>query len=90
MLTKLKPNGYICILDIPDKDKEKLYKENLKKEFSFEEFKKKYKKNKHIFYRKSFFRDLANKNNLKLKIFKHNSDYNKNSKYRYNLILKFK
>ena len=90
MLTKLKTNGCICILDIPDKDKEKLYKEKLKKEFAKEDFKAKYKKNKHIFYKKSFFKDLASKKNLKIKIFKHNSDYNKNSKYRYNLILKFK
>ena len=55
MLTKLKPNGYICILDIPDKDKEKLYKENLKKEFSFEEFKKNIKRINIFFIEKVFF-----------------------------------
>ncbi len=90
MLTKLKYKGYICILDIPDKEKENLYIKRLKKEMGKNEYEKKYKKNKHFFYEKTFFKRLAIENNLEFKIFKHNSEFNKNSKYRYNLILRFK
>lgn len=90
MLTKLKYKGYICILDIPDKEKENLYISRLKKEMGKNEYEKKYKKNKHFFYEKIFFKKLAIENNLEFKIFKHNSEFNKNSKYRYNLILRLK
>ena len=90
MLTKLKPKGCVCILDISDKEKEYLYIKRLKKEMGKQEYKKKYEKNKHLFYKKTFFKDFANKNNLELKIFKHSSKFNKNSKYRYNLTLRSK
>ncbi len=90
MLTKLKNKGCICILDIPDKDRENLYIKRLKKEMGEREYKKKYKSIKHFFYKKTFFKNFANKNDLEFKIFNHNSEFNKNSKYRYNLILKFK
>ena len=90
MLTKLNTNGCICILDIPDKERENLYIKRLKKEMGLKEYKKKYKKIKHLFYKKIFFKNLAQKNDLKFKIFKHNSEFNKNSKYRYNLVLRFK
>ena len=90
MLTKLKKKGFIFILDIPDKEKENLYIKRLKKEMGTKEYKKKYEKNKHMFYKKEFFKDFAIKNNLEFKIFKHNSEFNENSRYRYNLILRFK
>ena len=90
MLTKLKNKGCICILDIPDKEQENQYIKKLKKEMGKDEYKRKYGKNKHIFYKKTFFKTFANENNLEFKIFKHNSEFNKNSKYRYNLILRIK
>ncbi len=90
MLSKLKTTGIICILDVPDKDMEKSFKFKLKKELGNYEYKKKYKKTNHLFYKKSFFKDIAIENNLNIKIFKHSSKFNLNSKYRYNLILKFK
>jgi len=90
MLSKLKPEGSICILDVPDKNKEKMFIKKLKKKIGNEKYKMKYAKNKHLFYKKIFFRDLAKKNNLEIKIFKHNSKYNENSEYRYNVIFKIK
>ena len=85
MLTKIKTKGYICILDIPDKSKEKVFIRKLKKEVGIEEYKKKYEKNKHIFYQKSFFKNFAKKNKLKVEIFDHYPISSENSKYRFNV-----
>ena len=88
MLKNLKLNGNICILDVPNAEKEKLFIKKLKKEIGISEFKKKYEKNKHIFYKKSFFKEFAKKNKLKILIFDHYPIYSENSKYRYNVIFK--
>ena len=66
MLTKLNKKGYICILDVPNKDKEKKFIKKLRKELGIKEFQKKYEKNKHFFYKKSFFKYFAKKNKLSI------------------------
>ena len=88
MLTKLKTKGCICILDVPDKDKEREYIKKLKKEIGIIEYERKYKKNKHTFYKKSFFKMIAKKKKLKVEIFDHYPIYSENSKFRYNVIFK--
>jgi len=90
MLTKLNKKGYICILDVPNKDKERKFVKKRKIALGIKEFKKKYEKNKHFFYKKSFFKDFAKKNNLSVRIFDHFSEFNENSKFRYNVIFKLK
>ena len=90
MLTKLNKKGYICLLDVPNKDKEKNFIKSRKGALGIKEYKKKYEKNKHFFYKKSFFKDFAKKNNLSIRIFDHFSSFNENSKFRYNVILKSK
>jgi|TARA_B110000444_G_scaffold260660_1_gene308516 cyclopropane fatty-acyl-phospholipid synthase-like methyltransferase len=90
MLSKLEDNGYIYILDVPDKDKEKKYVKQLVGKIGATEFKKKYGMCSHLFYKKSFFRDIAKKNHLKIKIFNQNFKYYENSKYRYNVIFQKK
>lgn len=86
MLSRLKTNGYVYILDIPDRDKEHVFKERLIKKFGSKEYKKKYGSYTHLFYKKSFFKDLAKKNNLEIKIINQNFKNYENSKYRYNVI----
>ena len=90
MLTKLKPEGHICILDVPDKNKEKIFIKKLKKKLGNREYKSKYSSYKHLFYKKKFFKDLAKTKNLDIKIFQHSSKYNENSEYRFNVIYKIK
>ena len=90
MLTKLNKKGYICILDVPNKDNERNFIKNRKKILGIKEYKKKYEKKKHLFYKKSFFKDFAKKNNLSIRIFDHFSSFNENSKFRYNVIFKSK
>jgi len=90
MLTKLNKKGYICLLDVPNKDKEKNFIKSRKGALGIKEYKKKYEKNKHFFYKKSFFKDFAKKNNLSIRIFDHFSSFNENSKFRYNVILRSK
>ena len=90
MLSKLKDNGYIYILDIPDKDKERVFKKQLINTIDSKEYKKKYRLHTHLFYKKLFFRTLAKKNNLKIKIFNQSYKPYHNSKYRYNIILQKK
>ena len=88
MLSKLKYKGIICIFDISDKTKEQSRVKEIKKKLGVKKYKIKYTKNKHLFYSKTFFKELAKKNNLNIKIFKHSSKFNENSEYRYNVILK--
>ena len=88
MLSVLNSKGYICILDVPDNKKKKKYYEKIKKLLGTKKFEKKYRKYKHTFYNKSFFKNLAKENNLQIKIFNHKYKYNENSKYRYNVIFK--
>ena len=88
MLSKLKNNGYICILDVPDKEKEQIFKKRLISEIGIKEYKKKYGVYTHLFYKKSFFRILAKKYNLKIKIYNQNFKFYKNSEYRYNIFFK--
>ena len=90
MLSRLKDNGYICILDVPDKDKEQKFKKRSNNKIAIKEYKKIYGVFTHLFYKKSFFRTLAKKNNLKIKIFNQNFKSYENSKYRYNIIFQKK
>ena len=90
MLSNLKSKGIICILDISDKTKEQSRVKEIKKKLGVKKYKIKYAKNKHLFFSKTFFKDLAKKKNLNIKIFKHISKFNENSEYRYNVILKKK
>jgi len=90
MLSNLKVNGFICILDVPDKDKELIFKKRLINKIGIKEYKKKYGVYTHLFYKKSFFKALAKKNNLKIKIFNQNFKPYENSKYRYNIIFQKK
>ena len=90
MLSNLKTMGVICILDISDKSKEKIRVKEIKKKLGNKKYKIKYAKNNHLFYSKTFFKNLAKKNNLNIKIFKHSSKFNENSEYRFNVIYKIK
>ena len=90
MLSKLKDNGYIYILDVPDKDKEKIFKKRLINKIGISEYKKKYGVHTHLFYKKSFFKTLAKKNYLKIKIINQSFKCYENSKYRYNVIFQKK
>ena len=86
MLLNIKYKGYILILDVPDKEKEKIYKSKIKKAMGIKNYKKHYGNHEHFFYKKSFFKKIAKNNNLKVKIFTHRLRLNENSKYRYNVI----
>ena len=88
MISNIKFKGYILILDVPDKEKEKIYKSKIKKAMGIENYKKHYGAHEHFFYKKSFFKKLAKNNNLNVKIFSHSLKFNENSKYRYNVIFK--
>ena len=88
MLSKLKDKGYIYITDVPDKDKEQIFKKHLISKIGNKEYKKKYGVYTHLFYKKSFFKNFAKKNDLKVKIFNQNFKYYVNSKYRFNIIFK--
>ena len=90
MLSNLKNKGIICILDISDKSKEEIRLAEIKKKIGNKKYQIKYAKNKHLFFSKTFFKDLAKKNNLNIKIFKHSSKFNENSEYRFNVIYKKK
>tara|TARA_B100000767_G_scaffold125759_1_gene119900 strand:- start:940 stop:1770 length:831 start_codon:yes stop_codon:yes gene_type:complete len=90
MIKNLKSNGSIFITNIPDKDKEQLFKKELINQIGIKEFKKKYSYHTHLFYKKLFFKQIAKKNNLKIKIFNESLKFSKNFKYRYNVILKKK
>ncbi|MDC0968024.1 class I SAM-dependent methyltransferase [Alphaproteobacteria bacterium] len=87
MISNLKDDGYLLILDIPDKAKEKVYKKKIKSVIGSLEFKIKYLHHSHLFYEKSFFKNLAMKYNLKVKIFNQNYKAYTNSKFRYNVLL---
>lgn len=87
MISNLKDEGCLLILDIPDKTKEKVYKKKIKSIIGSCEFKKKYLHHSHLFYEKSFFKNLAKKYNLKVKIFNQNYKAYSNSKFRYNVLL---
>lgn len=88
MLKTLKVNGQICILDIPDKNKEVSYKKNLIKILGNKLYKSKYKTANHLFYKKKFFKDIANVNKLEIRIQNQNFKLYENSKYRFNVYLK--
>ena len=85
MLSKLKEKGYICILDVPDKDKEQIFKKRLINKIGNKEYKKKYGIYTHLFYKKSFFKNFAKKNSLKVKILNQSFKSYENSEYRYNI-----
>ena len=88
MIKNLKSDGSIFIINIPDKDKEHLFKIDLIKELGIKEYKKKYSNHTHLFYKKLFFKKIAKKKNLKIKIFNERLKFSKNFKFRFNVILK--
>jgi len=88
MIKALKTNAQIIILDVPDKDKEISCKKNLIKILGNKEYKRKYTTTNYLFYKKKFFRDIANINKLKIIIKNQNFGLYKNSKYRFNVYLK--
>lgn len=90
MLLNLDNKGYICILDVPDRDKELKYKKELIGLIGNVEYKKKYGNNTHLFYEKKFFRNFGKKNNLKTYIYNQNYRFYKNSKFRYNIFFQKK
>ena len=90
MLLNLDSKGYICILDIPDKDKEQKFKKELINQIGSKEYKIKYGNNTHLFYKKKFFKDFGKQNNLKTYIYNQNFEFYKNSKFRYNIFFQKK
>ena len=90
MLLNLIDNGSIFILNIPDKDKQKLFKIELINKIGIKEYRIKYSAHSHLNYKKSFFRDIAKKNNLKIKVFNQSFKHSENSKFRYNIIFQKK
>tara|TARA_B110000027_G_scaffold3837_1_gene3436 strand:- start:896 stop:1702 length:807 start_codon:yes stop_codon:yes gene_type:complete len=87
MIKNLKSDGLIFITNIPDKDKEHLSKKELINQIGIKEFKIRYSNHTHLFYKKFFFKKIAKKNNMKIKIFNEDLKFSKNFKYRYNIIL---
>jgi ubiquinone/menaquinone biosynthesis C-methylase UbiE len=88
MLLHLKEGGKICILDVPDADKKKMFIKSLIKEIGIHEYKKKYLTTSHLYYKKSFFINLLKNKDLRLKIVNQNIKNYKNSKYRFNIFIK--
>jgi len=82
-----KANKKIAIFDINDKEKESIYYKIRMQTMSKQEYEKKYKNLKHIFFEKDFFVNYAKENNLKIIIWDQNFKKYKNSQYRFNVIL---
>ena len=81
----------VAVLDICDFDKEEIYKkERIKKYqekgFTKEDYDKKYSGLNHLFFKKDWFRNYAEKHNLKVEIFDQNCKEYYNSRYRFNVI----
>lgn len=87
MISNLRENGNILILDIPDKSKEKNYKKKLKNILGNIDFKRKYSTNSHLFYDKNYFKEIAKENNLKIKIVNQSFRNYPNSRFRFNVLL---
>ena len=90
MLLNLDSKGYIYILDVPDKDKEKQFKKEIIAQIGKKEYIEKYSNHTHLFYKKKFFKNFGKQNNLKTYIYNQNFSFYKNSKFRYNIFFKKK
>ena len=77
----------IAIFDINDKEKEYNYHDLRMKTMPEDEYKKKYKDLKHLFFPKNFFSSLAKNNNLKIEIWDQDSNIYSSSKFRFNVIM---
>jgi hypothetical protein len=77
----------IAILDLNDKEKEKEYHQIRMASMSEDEYRNKYRGLEHLFYEKSWFENIANEFNLKIKIFDQDFDKYTNSKLRFNVIM---
>ncbi len=90
MLLNLDSKGYIYILDVPDKDKEKQFKKEIIAQIGKKEYIEKYSNHTHLFYKKKFFKNFGKQNNLKTYIYNQNFSFYKNSKFRYNIFFQKK
>jgi ubiquinone/menaquinone biosynthesis C-methylase UbiE len=93
MLRTLKSGGNIFIGDINDQEKEDLYHSIRRKELRDEKRIVKGSSPKHLFYKKSFFKNYAKKHDLQFKIIdedKMNLPYYSSSKYRFSIIFQKK
>ena len=86
MLSNLNSNGTIYITNIPDLNKKNLYFKEIINNIGLKEYNKRYNKNTHLFYDKLFFKQIAKKNKLNVKIFDESLTSSKNYKFRFNVI----
>tara|TARA_Y100000741_G_scaffold356719_1_gene333701 strand:- start:492 stop:899 length:408 start_codon:yes stop_codon:yes gene_type:complete len=77
----------IILLDIPDKNKYNDWKKTVVKNIGKKEFKKKYNKLRHKFYKKNMFRKISFLKDYKIKIFNQNLINKENSKFRFNILI---
>lgn len=81
-----KANIAVGIFDINDADKKELYIQSRTKEMSKEAYLKKYQGLEHLFYEKSWFKNIADELKLKVEIFDQNIDGYINSELRFNAL----
>lgn len=82
-----KSNKKIAILDINDKKFKDVAELKRRGLLTKEEYEIKYKKNQHLYYKKSFFIDFAKKVNSEIVIFDQKIDNYPASEYRFNVII---
>lgn len=77
----------IILLDIPDRNKYNDWKKTVVNNIGKKDFKKKYSKLKHQFYKKNMFRKISFLKDHKIKIFNQNLIKKENSKFRFNILI---
>lgn len=82
-------NTRIFLLDIPDKKKYYNWKNYIIQKFSQKYFKQNYSIFKHQFYQKKMFKDFFKKKNFKVKISDQKLIKKVNSKFRFNVFLRY-
>ena len=82
-----KSNKKIAIFDVNDKSKEVYYHKIRMNGMNITEYKEKYKGLEHMFYKKSWFEEIAEEFNLKINIYDQTFEKYVNSKLRFNVIM---
>ena len=82
-------NKKIFLLDIPDKSKYKKWKNYIINKYSEKHFDSNYSKLKHQFYQKKMFKDFFKQRNFEVKISDQKLIKKVNSKFRFNVFLKY-
>jgi ubiquinone/menaquinone biosynthesis C-methylase UbiE len=84
ILRILKINGRGIILDMNDAEKKLQYETIRRNKLGQEEYERLYKDHRHLFFKRSWFKEIASEHNLKYEIFDQDITGYDNSKFRFN------